>query len=276
LGIRGFEYEGVPYYEDFNVVFGSQEEKVIYPVTVLDVVEDSGAQKAYEEYDLEVPFVIKEVDDNDVESVEQLQDILEKRKGEEVEMRIEEEDGDGKDIQLQVDEEGIIGVELAADLRVWVLKYSGGQRYFAGFLHFANMSKANYFILGKLFSQSVEEGDVSPVSDSVSGPLGLLVIVDIVREFGGLIGIVDLIATLNLVLVIMNLIPIPALDGGQVLLMIIEKLRGKPMNKKLERVIVNISMILLFALMIVVSVKDFFQFGFWARIREFIKGVLSI
>jgi regulator of sigma E protease len=269
LGIKGFEYEGLPYYKDFNVWFGSQEEKIIYPVTVLDIIEDGGAEKAAEEYDLEVPFMINEINDEPIESVEELKNILGENKEEKVDIEIESEDGETKTIQVAVDEKGLIGVELTATVKIWVISYSGAEKVFSGFFHFANMTKANFFVLGKLFSQAVEERDVAPVSNAVSGPLGLLVIVDVVKEFGGVIGLIDLVATLNLVLVIMNLLPLPALDGGQTLLMVIEGVRGKPLNKNIERWIVNVSMILLFALMIVVSVKDFFQFGFWSTIKEF-------
>lgn len=275
LGVKGFKYEGVPYYEDFQVWFGSQQEKVVYPVTVLDVVEDGGAEKIVKENEIEVPFIIEAVGGQDIETVEELQGALGDYKNKEVAIELYEIDENGEkdeeseEFNVEVNEEGYIGVELAADVRIWAIEYDGGDRYLSGFYHFANMAKANVFILGRLVSQSVEEKTVAPVSESVSGPLGLIVIVDIVKEFGGLIGLIDLVATLNLVLVIMNLIPIPALDGGQTLLMLIEAVRGKPLNKKVERWIVNISMILLFGLMIAVSIKDFFQFGFWESIRNF-------
>jgi regulator of sigma E protease len=273
LGVKGFKYEGVPYYEDFKVWFGSQQEKVIYPVTVVGVVEDGGADEA----DLEAPFVIEKVDGKEVDTVEDLQDTLKERSSKKVNLLIdyEEAEKESEEIEVQVNEEGFIGVELVSEVRIWEISYEGAEKYLAGPYHFANMTKANVFILGKLFSQAVEEKSVKPVSSSVSGPLGLLVIVDVVRQFGGIIGILDLIATLNLVLVIMNMIPIPALDGGQTLLIVIEGVRGKPLNKKVERWIVNISMILLFALMIVISVKDFFQFGFWDNIKDFFVNVFK-
>lgn len=57
---------------------------------------------------------------------------------------------------------------------------------------------------------------------------------------------------------IMNLLPIPALDGGRFLLYVIEAIRRKPLPKEIEEKIVAGTMILLFALMFLVFFKDIF------------------
>lgn len=54
----------------------------------------------------------------------------------------------------------------------------------------------------------------------------------------------------------MNLLPIPALDGGRLVFLIIEALRGKPVKREHEGIVNFIGMILLVILMIVVLLKD--------------------
>ncbi|MBN2101155.1 site-2 protease family protein [Candidatus Dojkabacteria bacterium] len=264
LGARGFSYEGIPYYENLNLWFGDQEEFYAYNVTVIGITDDGGADKA----GLEEPFEILGVDGNPVESVKDLKDELEGKEEKTVDLTIYK-DGEEKDVEVVENKEGLIGVELASDFKLIRVEYNGVERIFAGFLHFANMTKANIFVFGRLISKSVEEKSVKPVATSVSGPIGLFVVIDLVREFAGTVGILDLIATLNLTLVIINILPFPALDGGHVLFMTIEAVRGKPVNKNVERWLVNIGMIIMFGLMILISAKDVFQF----EVFDWIKGL---
>ena len=55
---------------------------------------------------------------------------------------------------------------------------------------------------------------------------------------------------------VMNLLPLPALDGGRLLFMIIEVLRGKPVDQKMEGFVHMIGMILLMILMVFILFND--------------------
>lgn len=59
---------------------------------------------------------------------------------------------------------------------------------------------------------------------------------------------------------IMNLLPIPALDGGRLVFIAIEAVRGKPVSQKVQDKAINITMILLLALMVYVAVFDVLRF----------------
>ena len=61
---------------------------------------------------------------------------------------------------------------------------------------------------------------------------------------------------LSLSLGLFNLIPFPALDGGRLLFLVIEAIKGKPLNRKVEGIVNAIGLGLLFLLMIVVTVSD--------------------
>lgn len=72
----------------------------------------------------------------------------------------------------------------------------------------------------------------------------------------GIDGVVYSIAFLSINLAIMNLIPIPALDGGKILLNIIEAIRGKPTSENVETIVTLIGFAFLVILMLLVTVND--------------------
>ena len=65
-----------------------------------------------------------------------------------------------------------------------------------------------------------------------------------------------LVAVITINLGVFNLLPVPALDGGRLLFLIIELFRGKPINRNLEGYVHFIGILLLFALMAIISIKD--------------------
>ena len=96
----------------------------------------------------------------------------------------------------------------------------------------------------------------------------MFAIIDVVREYGGLIGLLDLVALFCLALVLMNMLPLPALDGGHVLFLSIEAVRGRPVDEKIQQALFGAGMVFLIALMVVISVKDIFQFGIWDWVKD--------
>lgn len=91
--------------------------------------------------------------------------------------------------------------------------------------------------------------------DSFAGPVGIYNIVGESAK-AGFINVVFLIAYLCVNVGFINLLPIPAFDGGRILFMIIEKIKGKPVSAKTENTIHLIGMIFLFSLMIVITFND--------------------
>jgi len=63
-------------------------------------------------------------------------------------------------------------------------------------------------------------------------------------------------ADLSLSLAIINILPIPALDGGRVLILMIEGILRKDLNEKVESLIINTSFILLMILVLFIMIKD--------------------
>lgn len=90
---------------------------------------------------------------------------------------------------------------------------------------------------------------------SLSGPVGIFSIVGEAKSTG-VVNIFYLIALLSVNIGFVNLIPLPAFDGGRIFFLIIEAIKGSPVNPKIENTIHNIGFILLMILMLVITFND--------------------
>ena len=115
-----------------------------------------------------------------------------------------------------------------------------------------NKSKSLFKQMGITFGYLVTGGIRL---NQLSGPVGIYSIVG-EQAKTGLANILYLVAYLSINVGFINLLPLPAFDGGHILFIIIEKLRGKPVSPELENKIHTIGMILLLLLMLVVTVND--------------------
>lgn len=91
--------------------------------------------------------------------------------------------------------------------------------------------------------------------NSLSGPVGIYNIVGESAK-AGIISLIYLIAYLCINVGFINLIPIPAFDGGRALFLIIEKIRRKKMNPKIENTIHSVGFIFLMVLMVLITYND--------------------
>ena len=91
--------------------------------------------------------------------------------------------------------------------------------------------------------------------DMLNGPVGIYHHVDSVVKTG-IVNIVYMTATLSINLGLMNLLPIPALDGGRILFVIYEAIFRKPLNKKAETVMLAIGAVFVLIIMILVTWND--------------------
>ncbi|OIP79893.1 MAG: hypothetical protein COT39_03995 [Parcubacteria group bacterium CG08_land_8_20_14_0_20_48_21] len=93
------------------------------------------------------------------------------------------------------------------------------------------------------------------VALDVAGPVGIAAITGQVVDLG-FIYVLQFAAFLSLNLAIINYLPIPALDGGQVVLLLAERMRRKPFAAKTKNLINNTGFLALLALILVITVRD--------------------
>jgi len=93
----------------------------------------------------------------------------------------------------------------------------------------------------------------------VSGPVGIATLTGQAARMG-INYLMQFTAMISINLAVLNIIPFPALDGGRALLIIIEKLKGSPVNKKAEQLVNTVGFMFLIALMVYVTTKDILRF----------------
>lgn len=111
-----------------------------------------------------------------------------------------------------------------------------------------SLFKIMFNTIGSLFTGGVSVKDLS-------GPVGIYSVVDS-QSKEGFESLLYLVAFLSINVGVINLIPFPAFDGGRILFLIIEKIKGSPINPKVENTIHNIGFFLLLALILYVSFND--------------------
>ncbi|MCI8515606.1 MAG: RIP metalloprotease RseP [Hungatella sp.] len=109
--------------------------------------------------------------------------------------------------------------------------------------------------------QMMFRGQVKP--DDIAGPVRMVSIIDETveenRQYGMemvLLNLINLCVLLSANLGVMNLLPIPALDGGRLAFLAVEAVRGKPIDKEKEGMVHMAGMVLLMGLMVFVLFND--------------------
>ena len=111
-----------------------------------------------------------------------------------------------------------------------------------------------FTVLGTLIT-----GDFS--IDDLSGPVGIYKATEDVAQYG-VFNLMHWAAILSINLGIMNLLPLPALDGGRLLFFLFEAVRGKPIDKQKEGMVHFVGIMLLMVLMVMVTWNDIQRFFF--------------
>ncbi|KAB7708084.1 RIP metalloprotease RseP [Bacillus aerolatus] len=177
--------------------------------------------------------------------------VIQKNPQAEIDFTVER-DGEAMDIpvtpkvrEIEDQKIGIIGV------------HSPVEKSFFGSISYG--AKETYFwtveitrLLGKLVT-----GQFS--IDMLSGPVGIYVSTDTVAK-SGIMNLMKWAGVLSINLGIMNLLPLPALDGGRLLFFLVEALRGKPIDRQKEGMVHFVGFALLMLLMIVVTWNDIQRF----------------
>jgi regulator of sigma E protease len=108
--------------------------------------------------------------------------------------------------------------------------------------------------IGNLFA-----GRASEAGQAVTGPVGIVVVLkDLAKH--GLVFVLFLIGVISVSLAVMNVLPIPALDGGRLFVLALFRLLKKPLSKELEEKIHGTGMLVLLALAAVITVVDIKRF----------------
>ncbi|MBQ7652925.1 MAG: site-2 protease family protein [Clostridia bacterium] len=104
--------------------------------------------------------------------------------------------------------------------------------------------------IGGLFTGAVA------VKGALGGPITTVSVIASSISISGFRGVLTLLGMMSANVAIFNILPLPALDGSKVLFVIIEWIRGKPINRKVEAIISTVGLILLFSMTIIFDIVN--------------------
>ncbi len=205
---------------------------------------DSAAQVA----GLEEGDQIVAIDGQDVETFDDMQAIVQTNPDQSLTFTINR-DGQEQDIDVTPkatevtsgETVGMIGAQ-----RVQDTSFMAKITY--GFTSTWTMITGIFSIIGGMFKTGFD-------INNFGGPVYMYQTTSQVVSFG-LAGIISWLASLSINLGIVNLLPVPALDGGKIVLNFIELVRGKPLQAKTEGIINVVGAVLVIVLMIAVTWND--------------------
>lgn len=244
------------------------EEVVSAPrVQVSAVAPKSPAQKAKLEMGDTILAIMVNGESKEITTITEFQELTSAKKGSEVEVEIlpsgEEQ---SKMISLLVRDEipegeGAIGVQL---VRTSFVSYGFFQSMWMGLETTWRMTGAILAFLGDLIMRLVTP---KPVATDVAGPVGIAILTGQVAKLG-LAYVLQFAGMLSVNLAVINLLPFPALDGGRIFFLIIEKIKGSPVSEKTEGLVHTAGFIFLMSLMVLVTVKDFKTFQIIDKVKD--------
>lgn len=149
--------------------------------------------------------------------------------------------------------EGALGISLAT---TGVIKYPWYQAIIHG------IQDAYFITVGTVIGYAAVIKNLFTTGKAgveLSGPVGIAVITGQAARLG-FSYLIQLLSLLSINLAVLNIIPFPALDGGRLLFVGIEKLKGRPISRKIETTVNAVGFAFLIALMILVTTKDIIKF----------------
>lgn len=233
-------------------------------VQVVQILEGTPAAEA----DVLVGDTILEIDGRKVEDVEEMQNYLAGKIDAPVKFLLERDsqkiDKEMSPTFLIETGRGGIGVGL---LKTGIVSYPWYLSLWKGaesaVLFTGEVAAAFYELIKNLIV-------TQKVSVDLSGPVGIAVLTGQVARMG-IIYLLQFTALLSINLAVINFLPFPALDGGRLLFLLIEKIRRKPVSQKIENLVHNIGFGLLMLLVLLVTYRDVIKFsdkfvGLWDKI----------
>ncbi len=255
FNITGYKSLNIPSFFDYKFKYG---DVTLTHTVVSGFSEDSPAQRA----GLYSGEAILTIDGQTVANLDEIKAVVGPKPGQEVTLLVKDMKKHLADSTREVKFVTLSSEEGKGQLGVYIAKSASiyyPNKLTAPIEHAANMLMYTYSTFGELISVAFETKSVEPVSSGVSGPVGIYSVVETILAYGGsdaVLGLIDLVGLLSLSLAFINILPLPALDGGRLVFVVVEGITGKPINQKFELALHKWGMLLLLGLLVLVTIKD--------------------
>lgn len=222
------------------------------PTTIIDnVIEDMPARQA----GIVEGDKITGVNDNDIDSWQDVTEEIGSSETENIKITVQRNNEEKtyiiNPIKDKADGRLIIGIEPGAERSIKSAIKGGVD-------NFVLSIKMMFEFFGQLFKGNVNK-------DDVSGPVGIVYAVGVVSK-QGIMSLLFFTGLISINLGVFNMLPIPALDGSRVAFLLVELVRGKPVDPNKEGMFHMIGFMALILLMIVVAYNDIIKFDLIGKI----------
>lgn len=226
-------------------------------IQVVDTVENSPAYEA----GIISGDAIESIDGKKFANVEEIQNYINERGGEKMlfeirrgnEILIQELEAryipDKESLDIEEWQNYMVGVSLA---KVGVISYPFHIAIFKGVESTIFLTKEIIAAFYELIAGLIR---TQKIGVDFAGPIGIAALTGQVADLG-FIYLLQFVALLSINLGIINFMPFPALDGGRIFFLFLEKIRGKAVDERIEAMVHNIGFLLLMLLIIVITYKD--------------------
>ena len=151
--------------------------------------------------------------------------------------------------------QGKMGVVLATDNGYNLVKHPFGESVMLALGDIKDTVQQIVTLPTRLMAQQI-----APSEAQVVGPVGIsqlaATVIEKTTSTGELFWVLNLFAAISLALAITNLLPLPALDGGRLIFVILEAIRHKRIAPEREAIVHFIGMAVLLALMVLITIQD--------------------
>jgi regulator of sigma E protease len=257
----------------FSIVFWlglpqaiDDSERDAYADVKIQIVEVKTGSPA-ESMGLQAGDSIVAIDGEPVTALSQVSALIAAHKGESISVDINRF---GKPLQFAgvprieyPSDEGALGISFSETA---VVAYPWYESIWRGAQTTYSATIAIFGAFGKMLGSLVGVGTKTAVD--VTGPVGIVYLTKQMSDLG-LSYLLQFAALLAVNLGIINILPIPALDGGRILFVLIEKLKGSPVSRHVEGMIHQVGFLLLLLLMFFVTLRDVSQFRIVEKLARF-------
>ncbi len=204
--------------------------------------------------------LIRKVEEREVKSFGDLQRLISIRPAEPLPVTLER---DGTTMILTVTPDlvetasavgkqrmGIIGVQASSNPKDWTTQRFGLVESLA-----LGLSET-WFVVERTYDYLYKLIRGTESTDQLSGPIRIAQVSGIVASNGGLLALINLAAILSVSIGLMNLFPVPMLDGGHLMFYAVEALRGKPLSERAQELGFRVGLGLVLMLMLFVTWND--------------------
>ena len=243
-----------------SVIINEENAKSVRDVKIQisEIIKDSPADKA----EMKVGDTVVQIDNKKINSIEDLQNYTQENLGKPMILNITRgKESFTKEIiprENYPEDEGAMGVSLA---QTAVVSYSFLEAIKQGYEYTVHLTIFIIMAFASIIWGLVTTGKTVA---EVSGPVGIAAMTQQAASMGFLT-VLNFTALISVNLAIINALPLPALDGGRMVFLLIEKIKGSPLNQQWEAKANNLGFMLLMGLMVVVTFKDIAKLDVWGK-----------